>query len=94
MEFLFEVLVELILEGTIETSKNVKIPTIIRYPLIFVIIVLFIGIIAIIFYTGILAYQRLNKICGIFFMLISIILLISCIIKLKNVYLLKKDSNK
>ncbi len=91
MEFLFEVLVELILEGTIETSKNVKISTIIRYPLIFVIIVLFIGII---FYTGILAYQRLNKICGIFFMLISIILLISCIIKLKNVYLLKKDSNK
>lgn len=35
MEIVFEILIELILEGTMEASKNKKVPKIIRYPLIF-----------------------------------------------------------
>ena len=38
MEFIFEMVLELILEGTLEISKNRKVPKIIRYPLIFFIV--------------------------------------------------------
>lgn len=90
MEIILEILIELILEGTMEASKNKKVPKIIRYPLIFLIVLLFIGVIGLIFFTGILAYQRINKICGILLIIIAIILFISSIIRFRNTYLLKK----
>lgn len=90
METLFEIFIELIIDGTIEISKNYKVPKFIRYPLIFLIILLFIGVISIVFFTGILAYQKINKICGILFIVIGFILLVASIIKFKSVYLEKR----
>lgn len=90
MEIVFEILIELIMEGTIEVSKNKKVPKIIRYPLIFLIVLLFIGVIGLVFFTGILAYQKINRICGILFIIISVVLLISSIIKFRQIYLIKR----
>lgn len=87
MEFILEVLTELILEGTIEISKNGKVPKVIKYPLIFIIILLFIGVTFIIFFTGILAYKRINKICGILLVILGIVFLIASIIKFKKIYI-------
>lgn len=87
MELIFEVLVDLILEGTIEISKNIKVPKVIRYPLIFLITLLFAGVILIILFTGVLAYQKINKIGGIILVIVGIIFLITSIIKFKKIYL-------
>lgn len=92
MDLIFEILIELILEGTIEISKNKKVPKLIRYPLILFIILLFIGVILIIFLTGVLAYQKIDKICGISLIIIGVIFAIASIIKLKKMYLLKKNN--
>lgn len=90
MEIIFEILIELILEGTVEASKNKKIPKVVRYPLIFIIVLLFIGVIGLVLFTGILAYQKINRICGILFIIISVVLLISSIIKFRQIYLTKR----
>lgn len=91
MELLFEILVEFLVEGTIEISKNKKVPKMIRYPLLVLIIVLFIGVIFLIFLTGVLAYQRINKIVGLFFILIGILFLIASIVKFHKVYVKRKN---
>lgn len=91
MEFVFEILLELILDGSFEISKNKKVSKIIRYPLIGFIILLFLGVTLLIFYTGILAYQKINKICGILFIIIGIVFFVTSIIKFKKLYLEKKS---
>lgn len=90
MEILFEILVELILEGTFEISKNRKVPKFIRYPLIFLIVLLFLGVAVLIFYTGVLVYQKINKFCGIFLIVLGIAFVIGAILNFKKEYLRKK----
>lgn len=94
MEILFEFLVELLLEGTIDLSKNKKIPKLIRYPLIIVIILLFLGVIFITIFTGVLAYQKINKLAGILLIIIGTLLLVGSILKFKKTYLIQKDNVK
>lgn len=94
MEFILEILLELILEGTLEISKNNKVPKMIRYPAILFIIILFVGVTVLIFLTGVLAYQKINKICGIFFGLLGIIFLIASNLKLKKLYLRKQNKQQ
>lgn len=90
MEIIFEILIELILEGTVEASKNKKIPKVVRYPLIFLIVLLFIGVIGLVLFTGILAYQKINRICGILLIIIATVLVITSIIQFRQVYLTKR----
>lgn len=90
MEFIFDFVVELILDGTIQISKNQKVPKLIRYPLMIFILLLFLGVTLLIFFTGILSYQKINKICGIIFIVLGIVFFIASIIKLKNIYIKKK----
>lgn len=90
MEIIFEILIELILEGTVEASKNKKIPKVVRYPLIFIIVLLFIGVIGLVLFTGILAYQKINRICGILLIITATVLVISSIIKFRQIYLTKR----
>lgn len=86
MEFLFEILLELLLEGTLEISKKEHVPKIIRYPLIFLLFLFFLSVDLIIFFTGVLAYQKINKICGIFFFLLGINFLVMSFLKFKKIY--------
>ncbi|MCM1370653.1 MAG: hypothetical protein NC181_02015 [Clostridium sp.] len=92
MEFIFEFVVELILDGTIQISKNQKVPKLIRYPLMIFILLLFLGVTLLIFFTGILSYQKINKICGIIFIVLGIVFFIASIIKFKNIYIKKKST--
>ena len=91
MEYLFEFIIELALEGSIEISKNKKVPKVIRYPLLALIILLFLTVIGLIFLTGILIWKD-NLIAGIFFIIIGLVMLVMSSIKFKKVYL-KKVSN-
>ena len=91
MEYIFEFVAELILEGSIEISSNKKISKWIRYPLIFLIILFFSTIIFGLLISGIIILKK-NIAVGIFIIIVSIIMLIGSIIKFKNTYL--KKSNK
>lgn len=93
MEYVFEFLLELILEGSIEASKSSKIPKYIRYPLIVLIVCFFAAVIGLIFFTGILFIKE-SLVGGICFILISLFLLVSSIIQFRKTYLIKKDQNK
>lgn len=92
MELVFEVLVELLLEGAIEISKRDKVPKIIRLSLILFIILLFISVIILIFFTGVLAYQKINKLFGLLLIIIGVVFLIASVIKFKKMYLIKKNN--
>lgn len=92
MEILFEFILELILEGSIETSKNEKIPKWIRYFLILIISLFFIGVIGLVFLAGFLVFKE-NAFVGIFLIGIGLFMLIASIIKFRKVYL-RKNTEK
>lgn len=89
MEFLIELLLELIIDGSIEVSSNKILPKWIRYPLIVFIIIFFLLIYAIIFGTGILILKD-NIYASIFIFLLGLILVIAGIKKFKKLYLERK----
>lgn len=88
LDVLFEIIVELIFEGTIEISKNRKVSKWIRYPLIALIVLFFGLIVFLILYLG-FAFLKENVLLGFLLIAIAIILLVGCIIKFKNVYIEK-----
>ncbi|MBQ8170410.1 MAG: hypothetical protein IJZ95_00320 [Oscillospiraceae bacterium] len=90
MDILFEFIIELILEGTIELSKSIKVPKFIRYPLIVIIALLFIGVIGIIMFAGIVSFQQ-NLILGIVLIALALLMLIMGISKFRKTYLSKKN---
>lgn len=91
MEYVFEFLLDLLLEGSIEVSKEKKIPKYIRYPLIIIIISLFfISVISFIFIIGLSSLNK-NFFIGLFIILVSIFLLIMSVIKFRKIYLEKPN---
>ena len=88
MEYIFEFILELVLEGSIEVSKSSKIPKYVRYPLIGIISLFFIAVIGLIFFTGILSLKE-NIILGILLILVGLLLLIMSVIKFRKIYLTK-----
>lgn len=89
MDFIIELVIELLLEGSIEISSNKRVSRWIRYPLIVFIVTLFAGIILLMLY---LSFSLLNKnvLVAILILIISLFMLISAIIKFKKLYLEKK----
>ena len=89
MDFIIELILELLLEGSIEISSNKKISKWIRYPLIIFITTIFLSVILLILYLGL---SLLNDwfLAGMIFLVIGIIMFISAIIKFKKLYLEKK----
>lgn len=88
MDDLLEFILELILEGTVEISKNNKITKWIRYPLIFIVSILFLAVILLILFIGISIYKE-SIALSIAFIILSIALLIGGIKKFKNTYINK-----
>ena len=86
MEYIFEFILELILEGGIEMSKSSKIPKYIRYPLTVIIALFFIAVIGIIFLTGVLALKE-NLILGLLLILIGLFMLVMSTVKFRKTYL-------
>lgn len=89
MEFVIELLLELIFEGSIELSSNRKVPKWIRYPLIVLIVLIFTVLIVGMFIIGIFILDE-TILCGVFFVGLSIFFLVGSIIKFKKLYLEKK----
>lgn len=92
MEYLFEFLLELILEGSIEASQNPKVPKGIRYLLITIVSLFFLGAIGLIFFTGTLMLKE-SFVLGILFYALGFCMLLMGILKFRKVYL-KKTNQK
>lgn len=90
MEFLIELLVELILEGSIEISENKRITKWIRYPVIFLIVSIFAIVILGLIILGIYVLKDALYI-GLFFIIIGLILLILAIRKFTQKYIQSKN---
>lgn len=85
MEFLMELLLEVIIEGSFGISTNKKIPKWIRYLFIIFLIVFFLFIIGGLFLLGFFIAKE-NIYAGLFIIFVGFILLIGCILKFRQVY--------
>lgn len=85
MEFVFEFLFELILEGGIAASRSRKIPHCIRYPLIVIIVLFFLAVMGFIFWLGISLLKE-NLPFGIFFILLGLFMFVMSFIKFRKIY--------
>lgn len=88
MDFVFELILELIFESSIEVSKSHKVSKYIRYPLIILIVLFFIAVIGLIFFTGIICLKE-NIFLGILFILFGILMTIMSIVEFRKTYLTK-----
>lgn len=93
MEILIELLMELVLEGGMELSKNKKVPKFIRYPLIGLISLLFIAVFLLIIFVGVLIWKE-NMWVGLLMFGISLVFLVSGIREFKKIYFEKKSKDK
>lgn len=91
MDDILEFILELILESGVELSSNKKITKWIRYPIIFIISILFIASILLIFFLGVVIYKE-SIALSIAFIILSIALSIGGINKFKKIYLEKKEN--
>ena len=93
MNFIIELLVELILEGTFELSKTKKTPNWLRYPLIIIIFLIFLGSAVIILLTGYLGLKDI-PILGILILILGITYIIVFIKKFKHIYIKRNPNSK
>ena len=89
MEFIIELILDLLLEGSIEASKSEKVPKPIRYILIALISLFFLSVIGLIIFIGIDTLKN-SKLAGIIVISMGVLLLILAIMKFKKIYLKKK----
>lgn len=92
MEFIFDLIFELLLEGIIEVSSNKNISKWIRYPLSIILILFFSFLIFLLIYLGVLLMKE-NWLCSLFFITVGIIMLIGCLTKFKEIYNKIKKKN-
>ena len=85
MDFILELLSELIFEGAVEISKNRKVPKCIRYSLIILIILLCFMVIMGLIALGIFIASK-NLMEGIMLSSIGVLLLILSVFKFKNIH--------
>lgn len=86
MEFIIEFLVELLLEGSFELSKTKKTPNWLRYPLIIIVMLIFLGTAIIILLTGYLSLKEI-PLLGISLIILGIVFIVYSIKKFKHIYI-------
>ena len=91
MELIIEFIIELILDGSFELSKNLKTPKWLRYPLIALVVLFFIAVIAIILIVGFLALKE-STIIGLLLIIIAIAFAVYSIAKFVDIYI-KRNPN-
>jgi len=91
MDFIFELVFELIFEGGLEVTSNKKISRWIRYSILAIFILIFIAIISLIFFFGISSLKN-SIIGGIFIIGIGLFMLGACIYKFRQFYLREKSN--
>ena len=90
MEFLIELLVDLILEGSMEICEDEKMPKWLRYICLTIVTLVFGSVTIGLFILGIYAGKE-NIYAGIFFVLIAFIILISVILKFEKKYIQRRN---
>lgn len=90
LDFLFELVFEIIFEGSIEIGKNRKISKWIRYPLIILVTSFILGIILLLLYLGIKSLSD-NIFVGLFLISFSFIFLYFGYKKYKEYYLSRNN---
>ena len=91
IDIIFEFIIELIAEGTIELSKSIKVPKYIRYPLIVIIALFFVGIIGIVLFAGIVSFEQ-NIVLGIVLIALALLMFLVGISKFRKTYLTRKNN--
>lgn len=92
MEILFEIIVELIVDGCIEVGKSRKVPPIIRYPLIALIAIFFLAVTGGLIVLGINVAKN-NLIAGILLSIVGAGLLIGSVIMFRKSFFEKKRAD-
>ena len=80
MESIIEIILELVLEGSIEASKSSKIPKPVRYLITAIIVLLFIAFIGFILWVGVIVLSD-NIPAGIFLILMGVVMTLLGVIK-------------
>lgn len=93
MDFLFELLFDLIAEGTVELSKSRKVPKCIRYPLIAIIVLFFACIIAVLLIVGVTSLDE-SPVLAAILIISALFMLIAGIIKFRKTYLTRNNDLK
>ena len=91
MDFIIELIFEILFDRLLETSKSNRVPKFIRYPLIIVILLFFIVVIGFIFIASILAFKE-NKLAGLLLIIIDLFLIIGTISKFRKEYFTIKEN--
>ena len=86
MDFLFEAIFELILEGSFRASKSSKIPKPIRYFLVLLLSLIYVFIIGFILFIGIVGLSK-NILAGIVLIAFGLLLVSLCVIEFRKAYL-------
>lgn len=85
MDIIFEMILEIFLEGSLEICSNKKLSKWIRYPLLMILTLIFIAIVLGLLMLGIYLFKT-SIIISLIFIVCSFLLCIGTIIKLKNLY--------
>lgn len=93
MDFLFEVIFELIAEGTFELSKSSKVPRPLRVVLTGIVVLFCAAVIGIILAVGVSALKK-NLLFGVLLLTIALVMLIMGVRKFRRVYLSRQDDNE
>ncbi len=91
MEFLFELILELVLDGSVEVAQDRKVPKYIRYPLIGFLVLCFLAVIGLIIFAGVLVLEE-NIFVGVFLILLGLLLFIMSIIQFRKTYLTRRSN--
>ena len=90
MEFLIELIMELVFEGTLDQSTNRKVPNWIRYPLIVLVGLFFTAVVGIILLVG-LVVLREYWFVGLPLIALAIGFALLTVRKFRRVYIQKRD---
>ena len=79
MEFIVELICEIIFEGSIELSTNRKVPWPLRILVCLVLLVVYGGLLLLLGYVGVNLIQNGNTVGGVIFMIVDVFLAVICV---------------
>ena len=92
MEFLFELIVDLLLEGVFEASKSKRLPRPIRYFLIALVVLVYLALIGIFVALGITLWSE-SMVGAILIFLLGAVVAAMCVLAFRKAYLKRKPFN-
>ena len=92
MEFIFELLFEIIVEGSLELSTHKKVPMPLRILALGVFGFIYGGLVFLLFVTGVDAYREGNPVAAVLLIAVSLGLVVGCIYMTRKKF--KENSEK